>query len=300
MIEIPARRRWGSSMAVVRGLHLQGVPFLLLPGFILYAGVFIYPLGRLVLLSFSSGDIGGGWTWANYLSFLSASVYAEVLLNTLRVAGITTAVCFMLGYPVAYILATVGRRTSAVLLIFLIVPMMTSVLVRSFSWIAILLDNGVINGFLKQVGIIHTPLPLLYNTSGLLIGMVNVMLPYMVLPILSVMVGIDRNLIRAAHSLGASPLRAFWSVYFPLSLPGVGAGALLTFILSLGFYITPALLGGPQDTMISQLIETQVDQLLAWQFASALSVILLAITIVIVLIYNRLFGLGQVLGGAAR
>jgi len=180
-----------------------------------------------------------------------------------------------------------------------VLPFFTSIIVRTYAWMVLLGRNGIVNQYLTAVGLTDKPLALLYNQGGVLIGMTYVLLPYMVLTVYSVMLGIDPGLIRAAHSLGASRLQAFRRVFLPLSLPGIAGGTLLVFILSLGFFITPALMGGPSDVMIAMLIEREVEITLNWSFASALAVVLLALTLVGFLGYNRIVRLERIFEGRA-
>jgi len=169
--------------------------------------------------------------------------------------------------------------------------------VRNYSWIIVLQRNGVINLLLKSFGLIDQPLILLHNKFSTMVGMTHIFTPYIIFPIYSVMMGIDLNLEKAAQNLGATRWQTFWRVTFPLSLPGIGAGALLVFIMALGFFITPALLGGRKELMLSNLIEIQVVDLLNWPFASAMSVILLVVTLIIFFIYNRYLGVERLWGG---
>jgi len=268
---------------------------LLLPGIALYSLVLFYPLVGLLTRSVRDTD-GAGNTFDNYAHLFTTPLFRQVLENTFTVSLIVTIVCLVLGYPVAYVLFLSGSSLRKLLLALLLIPMLTSVLVRSFAWIALLAQGGPVNDLITSLGLASGPVPLLYNRTGVLIGMVNVMLPYAVLPMFGVMVGIDRQLLNAAGSLGAAPLRTFWKVFFPLTVPGVAAGALLCFVLSLGFYLTPALLGGRTDTMIAQLIETEVKNLGAFEVASALSIVLMALTVLLLFFYNRFFGLARVFG----
>jgi len=174
---------------------------------------------------------------------------------------------------------------------------MISLLVRNYSWIIVLQRNGVINLLLKSFGLIDQPLILLHNKFSTMVGMTHIFTPYIIFPIYSVMMGIDLNLEKAAQNLGATRWQTFWRVTFPLSLPGIGAGALLVFIMALGFFITPALLGGRKELMLSNLIEIQVVDLLNWPFASAMSVVLLVVTLIIFFIYNRYLGVERLWGG---
>ena len=200
-----------------------------------------------------------------------------------------------MGYPVAYSMAYMkNRKLSNLLMICVMLPFFTSILVRSYAWMVILQTKGIINSFLISLGIIDRPMSLLYNEMAVLIGMVHIMLPFMILPIYTVLKNLDRNLLRAARNLGASAVKAFIKVTFPLSLPGVGSGVMFTFILSLGFFITPALLGGPKTLMISTLIEQQINRLLNWNFAGAISVILLLTTIVVIAVFDKIVGLDKI------
>jgi len=187
-----------------------------------------------------------------------------------------------------------SQRICNLLMICILLPFFTSILVRSYAWIVLLQTKGVINSMLLSIGLIKKPLVLLHNEFAVLLGMVHIMLPFMVLPIFSVLKNLDRNLLRAARNLGANAIKAFVLITFPLSLPGVGAGVMFTFILSLGFFITPALLGGPKTLMISTLIEQQINRLINWEFAGAISVVLLLTTIIAVIVFDKIVGLDKI------
>jgi putative spermidine/putrescine transport system permease protein len=206
-------------------------------------------------------------------------------------------ICALLGYPAAYLMASATPRVRAWLFIAVMLPFTTSMLVRTYAWMAILGRDGVVNKAMLALGFWGTPAPLMHNTVGVLVGMVHIMVPFMILSIYAVMRGIDVNLLRAAGSLGARPSVAHLAVYFPLALPGVFAGCLLVFIFSIGFYITPALLGSPQDVWIAMLVELQVNQILNWNFGAAIALVLLAATLALYVVYVKVFGaqrLGQV------
>ncbi len=205
-----------------------------------------------------------------------------------------------LGYPVAFTIAHASRRLAGILTVLVVTPLLVSVLVRSFSWISLLSSKGIVNGLLTSLGIAQGPVEILYTSSAVLIGLVHVMLPYAILPMLSTMLSIDPTLGRAAAGLGAPPWRSFGTVFLPLSLPGVAAGALLTFIITTGFYITPALLGGRTDLMVSQLIEVQVQRFLDWGFAAAISVILVGVTLGVIFGLSRFVPVTSFIGGGAR
>jgi putative spermidine/putrescine transport system permease protein len=232
----------------------------------------------------------------NYRRFFATPVYLQVLANTFRIAGLATVLCVALGYPYAYLMYISGPRLSALLLVGVVLPLMTSLLVRTYALTVILRDTGVINTQLLTWGLIGEPLPLIRTSLSMFIGMGQILLPLMVLPIYAVMRQIDPELTRAAANLGAPPFAAFRRVFLPLSLPGVLAGSLLTFVLGLGFYITPALLGSPHDTMISQLIATEVNQVLDWGLASSMGVILLGLTLAVLVVASRFVRLRDVFG----
>jgi ABC-type spermidine/putrescine transport system permease subunit I len=215
-----------------------------------------------------------------YISrFLTEKVYIDVLLITFKIALYVTFFCLLLGYPVAYALTKIENThwRNAIFGIIL-VSFWISLLVRTFTWMVLLRSNGVINDLLMMVGIIDEPIKLLYNTTGIVVGMTHILLPYMILSLYSVMVGIDSRLMQAAQGLGARPWKAFIQIFFPLSIPGVLSGSLIVFVLGIGYFITPALLGGPENLMISQLIHDQVNIVLNWNFAAAIAIILLVFT----------------------
>ena len=266
---------------------------MLLPAVLVLAVLFAYPLLGIVNRSVYKA----GYTLDMYRQIFRVPVYLQVILATFKVSALVTMVCLALGYPLAYMLATRRPRTAQLLMIIVVLPFFTSIIVRTYAWMVLLGRNGIVNQYLMALGFTDKPLLLLYNQGGVLIGMSYVLLPYMVLTVYSVMRSIDPRLIRAAHSLGASRLQAFRRVFLPLSLPGIAGGTLLVFILSLGFFITPALMGGPGDMMIAMLIEREVEITLNWSFASALAVILLALTLVGFTGYNRIVRLERVFEG---
>jgi putative spermidine/putrescine transport system permease protein len=250
---------------------------LVVPALLFLLVFFGYPLMRLVYLSVDGPHL----TFRHYISFFTEG-YGSVLSRTISVSGVVTASCLVIGYPIAFVLATSSPKRRTLLLLAVLVPYLTSSLVRSYAWIVILDDKGVVNSLLRSVGFISAPLDLLYNYISVYIGMVQVLLPYMVLPLFATMSAIDKSSVLAAQSMGAGTLRTFLRVYLPLTLPGVRSGCLLVFLLALGFYITPAMLGGLRDVTLSMLITTQVTQLTDWGSAAAASMILLATTAVAV------------------
>jgi putative spermidine/putrescine transport system permease protein len=195
------------------------------------------------------------------------------------ISGATTFFALILGYPFAYTLANASAGTRRLLIFVVLVPFWTSLLVRTFSWMVLLQPQGLINAMLASIGLVREPLELIFNRTGLLIGMVQVQLPFVVFPLYSVMAKIDPAYVKAASSLGASPVVSFWRVYLPLSMPGVLTGGLLVFVTSLGYFITPALLGGLRDVMVAQLIYEQVADVGTWGVPAALSIVLIAGTL---------------------
>ena len=223
----------------------------------------------------------------------NASIYRQAFLRTISISGMVTLLCLVLGYPVAWLLANLPAKSSNRLMLFVIVPFWTSVLVRTTAWYVLLQPGGVINSLLMGLGLTTHPLPLVFNRAGVLIGMTHVLLPYMILAIYSVMKSVSPVYVRAAQSLGAHPFVAFVRIYMPQTLPGVGAGCFLVFVLALGYYITPALLGGAGDEMISQLIAIQTNTQLNWGLAGALSAYLVIFTAIFYFLFNRIVGIDR-------
>jgi putative spermidine/putrescine transport system permease protein len=224
-----------------------------------------------------------------------SAIYRDVIVRTFAISAAVTLICLLLGYPLAYWIATAPTRTARLLLLLVLLPFWTSLLVRTTAWVVVLQSGGVINSLLGWLGLVDPahPLELIHNRIGVLIAMTHILLPFMVLPIYSVMKGIPPNYMRAASSLGAPPLAAFVRVYLPLSLPGVSAGCLLVFILALGYYITPALVGGPQDQMLSYFIAYFAGQVTNWGMAAALSATLLVLVLLLYALYHRIVGIDK-------
>jgi putative spermidine/putrescine transport system permease protein len=220
-------------------------------------------------------------------------IYLDLLLRTMWIGVLVTSATLILGFPVAYLLATLPTRTSNLLMILVLLPFWTSLLVRTTAWFVLLQDNGVINESLQVMHLTDEPLRLIFSRFGTVVAMTHIQLPFTLLPIYSVMKTIPPSHVRAARSLGAGPFYAFWRVYFPQTVPGIAAGCLLTFILSLGYYITPALVGGPTDQMISNFISEAINQENNWGKASALGTVLLVATLLLYFVYNRLVGIDK-------
>lgn len=249
-----------------------------LPALFLVACILLIPFAWLAWLSLF--DAAGNLSVQNYARLLRPA-YVASFLTTFKVAGLVTLICVLFGYPVAYLLSQLSPRAAQILVVFVILPFWTSVLVRTYAWLVLLQRKGVINDWLLSVGAIEQPLALVHNLTGTVIGMVHVMLPFLILPLYASMKAIDPVLLRAAANCGASPSQAFRQVFLPLSMPGLASGIALTFVLCLGFYLTPALLGGGRVAMWSTQIADTVSKFSNWGAASALSVALLVVTAVI-------------------
>ena len=218
------------------------------------------------------------------------SIYLDIFARTFWMGLVITCICLVLAYPLAYLLANLPARQSNLLMILVLLPFWTSVLVRVAAWIVLLHSGGLINSALISMGLIDQPLELVFNRVGVYISMVHILLPFMILPIYSVMKGISPTYMRAAISLGCHPFASFWRVYFPQTYAGVGAGCLLVFIIAIGYYITPALLGSPNDQMVSYFVAFYTNTSINWGMATALGGLLLLATVVLYLIYNWLVG----------
>lgn len=244
---------------------------------------FVYPVGKLLAGSLFDPEL----TLRHYARILAEPLYLKILWRTLQIALVVTLGAFLLGYPIAYAMARVSGRWAVVVAACVLIPLWTSILVRSYAWIVLLQRKGVINNLLTEAGLIESPLRLIYTESAVIVAMTHVLLPFMILPIFGSLRTIPDELPKAALNLGAGRTTAFLRVTLPLSLPGVFAGSLMTFILALGFYITPALVGGPSTLMMATLIGQQTTELLNWPFAGALSAVLLVTTLVLAVTFRR-------------
>jgi putative spermidine/putrescine transport system permease protein len=264
---------------------------LVAPAVLSIIALFIVPIGYVLLLSVTDPTVG----LEHYRRLFTVPLYANVMINTFKTSSIVTLACLLIGYPLAYVMA---RRNDAIAIIFLVAVGMsfwTGFVVRTYAWLVILGNKGPVSAVYALAGWGKPP-QLLFTSFASTLGMTHVLLPYMVLALYGVMRKIDPSLTRAAEGLGARPFGAFRHVFLPLSLPGVVNGCVLVFTMCLGFYITPILLGTPKDMMISQLISQQIEDLLAWGFASSIAVVLLACTLVLLGIYNRFAGLDRLWG----
>ncbi len=265
---------------------------LALPSLLLIAIVALAPIAWLFWLSFRDVD---GMTLVHYARLLHPS-YLITLRSTFELSFLVTIICILLGYPLAYVIAQARARIAALLLLLVLFPIWTSLLVRCYAWLVLLQRRGLINTWLSDLGLIDGPLPLMHNFTGTAIGMVHIMLPFMVLPLYASMRAINPDYMRAAANLGASPVKAFWQVFVPLAMPGLAAGVVIVFVLCLGFYVTPALLGGGRVMMWSMQIERNVSYYGDWGAASALGVVLLVLTLAILWLFGRLIGFDKLSG----
>ncbi len=265
---------------------------LAVPALLLITIVALAPIAWLFWLSFRNAE---GMTLAHYARLLHPS-YLITLRSTFELSFLVTIICILLGYPLAYITAQTRPRIAALLLLLVLFPIWTSLLVRCYAWLVLLQRRGLINNWLTDMGLIEAPLRLVHNFMGTTIGMVHIMLPFMVLPLYASMRAISPDYMRAAANLGASPVKAFWQIYVPLSLPGLAAGIVIVFVLCLGFSVTPALLGGGRVMMWSMQIERNVTYYGDWGAASALGVVLLVMTLGILWLIGRIIGFDKLTG----
>ncbi len=265
------------------------------PVLILLVGLAILPVAKLLELSFYKS---GEWSLDHYIRLFTSPVYAQVLATTFKVAIYTTIFTLLVSYPLAYIIARMPERRRNMLMFAVMLSFWASFLIRTFGWMVILNRNGLLSQIMMWLGITSEPVGMLYTSTAVIIGMTHAMVPLCIMTMLPVMQSIDENLSKAGWVMGGKPGSVFWRVYFPLSVPGVTAAALLVFITSLGFFIVPAFLGGRLDTMLTQLIIDQVQEYLNWPFAGALSLLLLVAALLVFWIYDYLIGLSALAGAA--
>ena len=268
---------------------------LTVPAFLLLGALLFIPVGWLFWLSLYDEH---GFGLANYTRMVTEPAYASVFIVTFQLALLVTVLAVLLGYPVAYTIALLPRRWATISLMLVLVPFWTALLVRTYAWLVLLQRRGIINSLLMKWGMIDGPLALVHNFTGTAIGMLHIMLPFLVLPLYANMKALDRDYVRAAASLGANPVSAFWRVYLPLTIPGLAAGTVMVFVLCLGFYITPQFLGGGRVTTISMKIQQNVATYLDWGAASSLGVVLFAVTMLIFWVAARIFPVGKITGQA--
>jgi mannopine transport system permease protein len=266
---------------------LLATPFLLV---LLLA--FLLPLGTLLRESLFVPH----FTFEHYQKVFDQPVYLRVMYRTVRISVLVTIISLLLGYPLAALMARSRGLMLNLLLVAVLLPLWTSVLVRTYAWLVLLQKNGVINELLSGLGIIHEPMQLLRTEGAVVLAMSHVLLPFVVLPLYASLRAIPDDYVRAAKMLGANAFATFRHVTLPLSMPGVASGSLMVFLLSLGFFVTPALIGGPQQMMLASLVQQQVTELLNWPFAGAIIGVLLFFVLVLVVVFNRVVRLDRFVG----
>jgi len=275
-----------------RNKNLQIIS-LLSPSMVWLLAFFLLPLMMVLLASLGRRGPWGGvvyqWNLDNYIRFVDR-IYFKIFFRSVRIATVNTFLCLLFGYPLAYFIARRPKRWRHVLLLLVMIPFWTNFLVRTYAWMIILRDTGLINSLLMQTGTISKPLPLLYNQNAVVLGLFYGYLPFMVLPLYASIEKLDFSLVEAAQDLGANSLIAFRRIVLPLTMPGIVAGAIITFIPSLGAYVTPDLLGGAKSMMIGNLLQQQFLEVRDWPFGSAVGFILMATVLLATMLYFRTGG----------
>lgn len=266
------RRRSGSFTYVLPALVLVGL-------------FFVVPVLMLLMRSVLEPEPG----LQNYAALLGSTTYLRVFLNTFAVAGLVTLISVLVGYPIAWLLAIMPERWSRLVLAIVILSMWTNLLARTYAWMVLLQRTGVINKTLIGLGLVSQPVPLVNNLVGVTIGMTYIMLPFVILPLMGIIRSIDPAILRAAALCGASKAQCFFRVLLPLSLPGIVAGALMVFVMSLGYYVTPALLGGTANMMLAELVAQFVQSLVNWGMGGAAALVLLVVTLALYAVQLRFF-----------
>ena len=264
---------------------------LTVPYLLMVTALIVIPVGWLFYLSFIGRD--GSLSFENYERMMKSKAYIRIFLTTFKISILTTIICAAIGYPLAYFMSQLSRKWANICMIGVLIPFWTSLLVRTYAWLVLLQKKGLLNNMAIEMGLISEPIKIVHNTTGTLIGMVHIMLPFLILPLYANMRAIDKDALKAASSLGATPTRAFWTVFFPLSLPGLLAGLLIVFVLCLGFYVTPAILGGGRVIMAAMKISSNIELYFSWGAASALGVVLLVVTGIILFVASKLVSMDQ-------
>ncbi|KFI32970.1 ABC transporter permease [Haematobacter missouriensis] len=281
----------------VRRQRRVSLLWLALPALLFLAVWFLWPVGQMMTVAFQ--DKHGAFSLEGFRKLVSSPLYQRVLQTTFAIAFQVTVICILLGYPLAYWLAKQPPRRQRIVLMLVLLAFWTSALVKNFSWLVLLGRNGVVAAAMNALG-----LPggdgLLFSRPTVMLGMAHTMLPLGVVTMMPVLNQIDRRLTPAAATLGATGAQAFWRIYLPLSMRGVATAALLIFVMSLGFFITPALIGSPKETLIGQMIISQINQLQNWQFGAVLALVLMGSTLLAILLFDRVFGISSIAGGGAR
>ena len=264
---------------------------LTVPYLALVLGLIVIPVGWLFYMSFIGRD--ESLSLENYERIWNSKAYFRIFKTTFQISILTTLICVVLGYPLTYFMSQLSNRWANICMIGVLIPFWTSLLVRTYAWLVLLQKKGLVNSLAIDWGLWSEPIKFVHNMSGTLIGMVHIMLPFLILPLYANMRTIDKDCLKAAANLGATPTRAFWTVFFPLSLPGLLAGLLIVFVLCLGFYVTPALLGGGKVIMAAMKISDNIELYFSWGAASALGVVLLVVTMIILFIASKLVSFDQ-------
>lgn len=268
----------GSIYHKIAGIPRINFMLIIVP---LFYMVFILYFSLFKVLKLSVID-DTGFTLEYLKTVLTGKVYLKVLLTTFKTAFYVTTVTIFISYPIAYLIAVIqSPKWKRIIMGIVMITLWVSLLVRTFTWMIVLQDQGIVNGLMMAFGIIKEPVRLVFNSTGVIIGMTHLLLPFMIMNLYPVMEGIDRRLVEAAKGMGARPYKAFFQIYFPLTFPGIVAGSLIVFVMGLGYFVTPALLGGQSDMMISKLIHDNIQVTLNWNIAAALSLVLLIATFVI-------------------
>lgn len=272
-----------------------GLLSLVSPAMLVISLVILVPVFWLLYLSFIGKS--GSFSFEHYERMVVYKSYARVFVATFQVSILTTVICILIGYPLAYFLSLMPKRWAGLFMLAVLLPFWTSLLVRTYAWLVLLQKKGLLNDFAMGIGLWDEPIKLVHNMTGTLIGMAHIMLPFLVLPLYGAMKKIPGDLMHAASNLGANPIKAFWTVYFPLSLPGLVSGSLIVFVLCLGFYVTPAVLGGGKVLMVSTQITAILENQFDWGAASALGIVLLVATLLILYLAARFFKFDAALFG---
>jgi spermidine/putrescine transport system permease protein len=283
-------------------LNKKPIKILALPALFWMGALFVLPMLLIAALSFlkrgTYGQVVYEFTWNNYIRILDP-LYGQIFWDTLVVAILTTLISILCGYPLAYYISRLERSSQQIWLLLVMIPFWINFLVRSYAWVIILRSQGVVNTILQSFGIIDEPLPLLYNSGSVLLGMVYTLLPFMVLPIYVSLEQMDRRKLEAAYDLGATPWKAFWYVTLPMTKTGVVTGSILVFVSSIGMFVVPDVMGGAKSALIGNVIQNQFLSSRDWPFGSALSIVLMLLSMLLILLYFRATRAGGTKEGAA-
>jgi len=283
-------------------LKKMKIRLLALPTLVWMGALFVLPMFLMLVMSFLDrgryGQVVYEFTLENFAR-IADPLYAMIFLDTLVISVLTTVLCIFCGYPLAYYISRLDKSKQKIWLLLVMLPFWINFLVRSYAWVVILRSQGVVNSILLSLGLIGEPLPLLYNTGSVLLGMVYALLPFMVLPIYVSLEQMDERKLEAAYDLGATPWKAFWHVTLPMTKTGVVTGSILVFVSSIGMFVVPDVMGGAKSALIGNVIQNQFLSARDWPFGSALSIILMALSLLLVLLYFRAVKAGEAKEGRA-